>query len=172
MIANGFPKSGNHALVKACELLGVPAEVNHFPYPHPIPDGEQHVLIKRDPRNVVISWMRMQGKPVTPGMFITYCRRFETKSLADSLAEYEPWLHDPRTFVVRYEDLVASDVEMRRLAAHLGVPYIDGAFEELPGLTKSWNPVRSDFRIIWTPDAATFWNDYGGPSLLARWGYS
>ncbi len=56
VIANGFPKCGNHALVKALELLGIPADVNHLSFAEGIPAGARHILIVRDPRNVVLRW--------------------------------------------------------------------------------------------------------------------
>lgn len=164
----GFAKSGNHALVKAVQLLGQPCSVDHIEYAGPI---GQHVFIKRDPRNVVCSWLRFNGQPVTPGMFITAFRLFQTGALVDELAAYEGWLSDPGTLVVSYEDLTASDAEMRRIAAYLGVPYIEGAFADLEGLTATWFAQHSDYRTIWTPEVEAVWVAEGGPALLARWGY-
>ena len=163
---NGFPKSGNHALVKALQLLGQPCRVNHIKVGEPV-EG-RHVFIKRDPRNVICSWLRFNGQPVTPGMFLTTFAQFQERSLIAELAEYEGWLAG---FVVRYEDLIASDVEMRRIAEHLNIPYIDGAFEALPGMTRTWFADHSDYRTIWTPDVESVWIANGGPELLARWGY-
>ncbi len=166
--ANGFPKSGNHALVKALQLLGLPCEVNHLPFGSVI--AGRHVLIKRDPRNIVCSWLRFNNKPVTPGMFIAAFRQFQTGTLVDEMVEYEGWLN-PLTLIVRYEDLIADDAELRRIANELGVPYIEGAFEALPGLTRTWYADHSDYRTIWTPDVEAVWSAEGGPELLVRWGY-
>ena len=101
-------------------------------------------------------------------MFLTAFLQFQERSLIDELAEYEGWLAG---FVVRYEDLIASDAEMRRIAEHLNIPYIDGAFEALPGMTRTWFADHSDYRTIWTPDVESVWILNGGPDLLARWGY-
>lgn len=139
----GFAKAGNHALVKAVQLLGQPCEVTHVAYVGPI---GQHVFIKRDPRNIVCSWLRFNGRPVTPGMFITALRLFQHASLVEELAAYEGWLTDPQTLVVSYEALIASDAEMRRIAAYLDVPYLDDAFSELEGLTSTWFAQHSDYR--------------------------
>ena len=166
---NGFPKSGNHALVKAVQLLGQPCEVNHLPFGESV--AEKHLFIKRDPRNIVCSWLRFKGLPVTPGMFITAFRDFDGRSLIDAMAEYEGWLHDASTCVVRYEDLVADDACLRGIAAFLEIPYLTGSFENLPGLTRTWFAEHSDYRAIWTPDVETVWVEEGGPALLARWGY-
>lgn len=165
---NGFPKCGNHALVKAVQLLGQPCSVEHTPFTAPI---GQHILIKRDPRNVVCSWLRFNRQPVTSGMFLTSFRLFQGGTLVDEMAEYEGWLADPETLVVKYEDLIASDAEMRRIAAYLGVPYLDGAFEELPGMTRTWYADHSDYSLVWTPEVEAVWVAEGGPELMARWGY-
>lgn len=166
---NGFPKSGNHALVKAVQLLGAPCEVNHIPFGSEVKD--KHVFIKRDPRNVLCSWLRFNGQPVTPGMLITSFRRFQDRSLVEEMAEFEGWLTDSNTLVVAYEDLISSSAEMQRIADYLDTPYINGAFEALPGLTRTWFAEHSDYRAIWTPEVEAAWVAEGGPELLARWGY-
>lgn len=55
-LCNGLPKSGTHALEKAVQLLGRVTELDHVPYSDKR-EGRQ-LLIKRHPRNVVISWLR------------------------------------------------------------------------------------------------------------------
>ena len=170
VFTNGFPKSGNHALVKACELLGVPCKVNHRGTQEGLPEGTtHHLLIVRDPRDVVISMLRFNRQPVTPGMFIARLRCFEFAHLVEEMALFEPWLKT--AFVVRYEDLIRDSTEMERIAAHLGTPYFEGTWEELPGLTYTWNDVHSDYRKIWNPHLEETWAKDGGKELLARWGY-
>jgi hypothetical protein len=167
---NGFPKHGNHALVKAVQMLGVPCMVNHIPFGRSV--GEKHVFIKRDPRNGLVSWLRMNGQPEIPGMFITAFRLFQSNSLVAELAEYEGWLHDAGTLVVRYEDLISGPDEIMKVAAYLGASYQPTAFENLPGLTRTWTgPNHSDYRVLWTPEVEAVWNVEGGPELLSRWGY-
>lgn len=166
---SGFPKSGCHALAKACQLLGQPCRPLHLPY-FSVPHGP-HIFIKRDPRNILVSWLRFSEQPVTPGMAITAFRRFQTRPLVDEMAEYQGWLTDPGTLVVRYEDLIADDAEMRRIADHLGVPYIDGAWASLPRLTYSWRWPHSTWQAVWTPEVDAVWQSEGGPELMAAWGY-
>ena len=169
VITNGFPKSGNHALVKAVQLLGQPCHVNHIAFGEAM-EG-QHIFIKRDPRNILCSWLRFNGQPVAPGMLITAFRNFQGRPLVAEMAEYEGFLNDASTHVVRYEDLIADDSCLRGVAAFLQVPYLEGAFENLPGLTRTWFADHSDYRAIWTPEVEAVWNAEGGPELLARWGY-
>lgn len=176
--ATGFPKHGNHALVKALQLLGCPARVRHIPWAEESAYRDApRVFIMRDPRDAIISMLRMHRHPVTPGMFLTWFRAWRTDDgpegvpLALAMAEYEGWLTDPDTLVVRFEDLKADSQALRRIAAHIGVPYLEGAWESLPGLTRTWNDTPSDYRIIWTPEIEAAWNAEGGSALLARWGY-
>lgn len=171
IIANGFQKAGNHALVKACQLLGVPCDVNHTPFGQLPKDTTKHILITRDPRNIIVSWLRFRNNPVTPGMFITKFRKFDTDSLVNQMKMYEGFLTDPNTLVVKYEDLVSSPAEMKRIADYLGVPYLDGAFEELPGMTRTWNDEHSDYKKIWTPEVEKVWVGEGGNDLLKKWNY-
>ena len=167
--ANGFPKSGNHALVKAMQLLCIDCQIHHLPFGSPV--AEKYVFIKRDPRNVLCSWLRFNGQEVTPTRFLGAFRRFQTRPLIEELADYEGWLTDRKTLIVRYEDLISDNTEMSRIAGFIEVPYVDGAFEELPGMTRTWFDNHSNFMNIWTPEVAAVWADEGGNELLKRWGY-
>lgn len=174
---NGFYKHGNHALMKACELLGLPQDIypNHIPFDEGLPkDVTHHLFIKRDPRNAIISALRFQNKDVTSGTFISYFREFSYEgkkgSYIENIAPFEPWLTDPKTFVIPFEDLVATDGGMRAIAEYLGVPYL-GGFDALPGLTKTWTGNLSNFADIWSPEVEKIWDAEGGNELLKRWGY-
>jgi len=167
-ILNGAPKMGNHALWKACELLGIASSgVQHIPHvdADAVPDGPL-VFIRRDPRNALVSWVRFEGMPVTQGTLISATPRYLAM-----IAPFEGWLSDPRAHVVRFEDLVASDAAMRGIAAHVGVPYLDDAWPNLPNHTKTWTGRLSDWREHWTPAVDAAWAAAGGPALLERWGY-
>lgn len=166
---SGFPKSGTHALEKAVQLLGQPCQAEHLLYGAPVHD--KHIFIKRDPRNIVCSWLRFNRKSVTPGMFLSSFRQFQSASLVEEMAAYVGWLDEGNTLVVRYEELIASDVCMRGIADYLEVPYLSGAFTELEGLTITWFAVHSDYRKLWTPEIQNVWSAEGGPELLTRWGY-
>jgi len=171
VFCNGFPKSGNHALVKAVELLGLPARVNHVPFigMQTAPINQPHVFIVRDPRNVIVSWLRFNRKSVTPGTFLAAFRKFQDRPLVEEMADYAPWLEIGH--VVSYEALIAGPLSMRKMASYLGVPYLEGAWQELPGLTVTWNAVKSDYRSVWTPAVIKAWYGEGGGELLTRWGY-
>lgn len=173
---SGHPKSGCHLLTKAVQLLGVNCGVEHLECPVTVlpsmfEDGK-HVFIKRDPRNVVISWLRFHGRPATRGMFMTALSDFyQGRTLAESFARYEGWLDDPHTLVIRFEDLSTEKSELVRIAEYLNVPYLDDAWPALPGGTMSWSGKHSDYREIWTPQVERAWDQAGGGALLKRWRY-
>ena len=72
IICNGFPKCGVHALSKACGLLSLPSQLGHFTWEERDKAfaGDKHVLIIRDPRNALISRLRMDGQQLTSGNII------------------------------------------------------------------------------------------------------
>lgn len=169
--ANGFPKAGNHALVKGLQLLGVNCSVQHIPFADGVPEDRPHVFIRRDPRNIVCSWLTHMGKPVTQGMFIAHLHKFEVAPFAEELTAFAGWLDDARTIHVRYEDLVYNAQGLKDLAGKLGVPYLDDAYPNLPGMTVSWQKKHANWAEIWGPPVEHAWNSIGGPRLLERWGY-
>lgn len=167
----GFPKAGTHALKKACELLGRPALSGHWrPSAFPRPDGDVLFII-RDPRDLPLSYLRFMRRTVSEGTYLSLLRHHEgvDEAMIPALRDFGGWMATVPTF--RYEALIADDREMRRLADTIGEPYLDGAWELLPGLTATWNPVHSDHRTIWTPRIADVWDSLGGNALLEEWGY-
>jgi hypothetical protein len=172
VLTTGPEKAGNHALVKAVELLGIPCEVEHRKYNEGLPVRAKHLFIKRDPRNMILSMLRFEGKQINVGMYLTYFRRYcEQKSLVNYLDKFESWLRHPNTLVIKYEELIESDKVMRQIAEYLGISYIEGSFELLPGITHTWTGMLSDYKVIWTPQIESIWNNEGGPKLLKAWGY-
>lgn len=161
ILCNGLPKSGTCALTRAVELLGAEACHAHYEYGtrQVLPETYRHVLVKRDPRNVVISALRYFDRPITLSEFNGM---FETWFVKDS-PKYLPWLSNPAVLVIRYEDLIASAYAMRLIAQCIGVPYVEGAFERLPGHTVTWKPQHSDYRELGASVA---------PEILSQWGYA
>lgn len=169
----GFPKHGNHALAKAVQLLGVPCQVIHIPWSEEMAYRDApRLMIVRDLRDALVSWLRMKQLPVTPGMVMTRLRQWaddESGTLVEQLAKYEGWLDDPTTLKVKYESLVETPLIMQWIADHLGVPYPAGAWEQLAGGTRTWNRIPSDYEPVWTPDVEQVWQEIGGPAALERW---
>ena len=78
--ANGIPKSGTHALAKTIQLLGVPCEMAHEPYVSK--PGGKTICTFRNPRNILVSWLRFTGQPVTPRLLIEQMQAFEGEGIA------------------------------------------------------------------------------------------
>lgn len=173
VIASGHPKSGCHALVKALHLLGWPCQVEHRAFGSDL-GGRPHIFIKRDPRNVAVSWVRWLKQPVTEGTFIAACRNMANtwRALPASLADYEGWLTHTGTLVVSYEALIASPEEINRMARHLGSEVPADAWPNLLGGTATWSGQPSDWREVWTPGLQRHWQSIGGAELLRAWGYT
>lgn len=177
LCVNGCPKSGNHALLKAIDLLGVPSGyVNHIEFGQTLPRGTtKHIFIKRDPRNIIISWLRYCNKVVTVQEFILTAQR-DTVCSVRKIANYAPWINTPHTYVVKFEDLVSNEDTMRLLAKYLQIQYIEGTFFNLAGNTPTWTGLKnisnySDYKKIWNDELEIFWKNNGGSELLAAYGY-
>ena len=151
---------GSRRLLAVTEVVGMEGSVV----------TTQDIFVSRDPRTIGTSKLREEGQPAPPGMFLQKFRRFRDRSLRAELADYAPWLRQAG-WRVRYEALVTSATTMEGLALYLGVPYVAGAFDELPGLTRTWTGQPSDYRTIWTPEVEHAWNHEGGLELLKVWGY-
>jgi hypothetical protein len=182
VLVNGFPKSGTHALVKGCQLLGLlPANdqfeagrvmLGHFPHPGPFPRGTQHLHIIRHPRNCLISMCRFKGMPVTTGFLLGHLQRYGEHGPMAALARgFLPWLSVPTVHTLRYEDLMASDAALRGVAAFLDLPYLEDAFANLPGLTMTWTGSPSRWEDHWNADLDRAWVDSGMADVQARLGY-
>lgn len=167
--AHGHPKHGCHMLTKAVELLGVPCSVEHIKHADK-PAGDKSVFIKRDPRNALVSWLRFRGITVAQGTLITAMQDFDGMPYAQSLSEYAGWLSEPGVHVVEFEALRTNEQTLRDIAAYLGVPYLDDAFQSLPGGTFTWTGSLSDYRPLWTPAVQAAWDEHC-PGVLAAWGY-
>jgi len=170
-ITSGHPKSGCHMLVKAMHLLGWPCYVQHLEHK---PDATgRHVFIKRDPRNVVLSWVRHFKQPVTTGTVIAAMRNVANtwKPINESLRLYEGWLTHPGVLVVSFEQLSTDAAQLERIATYMGGTVPADAWANLPGDTATWTGKHSDWSAVWNSEIDKHWTDIGGPAILKTWGY-
>jgi len=162
---NSFPKSGTHALQKALMLLGIESLITHTPYPDEV-EGT-HLFIRRDPRDAICSKIRWDGLPVTQGTFLLYLKRKDVRAIN----LFTPWIRRA-DFVVQYEALIRDETEMKRIAEFMDVPYLDDAFTNLHGATRTWQEgARSDHRAIWTPLLQEKLEESIGVNTVEEWGY-
>lgn len=185
VIANGFPKTGTHALKKAIELLGL-TRVQHMHQPHhratggkPFKFDGRMVIVYRHPRNVLVSTCRALGNATASGNLIGLIRDHRSPfspsdvgSMARAYRAYLPWRDDKRCLVVRYEDLVSSDASLRRMAGYLGVPFLDDAFANLPGLSPTWSGAPSRWQDHWSEAVEAVWIEAGMQALQEELGYA
>lgn len=166
--ANGIPKSGTHALAKTIQLLGVPCEMAHEPYVSK--PGGKTICTFRNPRNIIISWLRFTGQPVTQGMLIETMQTFESEGIAAAGSKYTPYLTDPDVLCVRYEDLYTDGgATVAQIADFLGVPVLDDCYPNITGLTMTWTGSPSQWQDHWTDAIGAAWKEYGGEELEAAW---
>jgi hypothetical protein len=170
LILNGIAKAGNHALQKACALHGVDLQIHHIYYADKVA-GEKYLFITRHPRNIICARLQdaMQQRVTPIGL------QYGLADLGDTIrkmhVDFLGWLTDPDTTVIRYEELVGSDRVMRQIASALGVAYVEGSWEQLPGGTDTWSGHPSDWTKIWTDKAQAIWESVGGPEMEAAYGY-
>lgn len=151
-------------------MLGHHADIGHYPMTDPLPHEfetlEKLLFIKRDPRNMIVSGMRDKGMPVCQGAFLSYFRSPEFQEIH----HFTPWLKID-CFQTSYEALMADDRELRRLAEYLGIPFLDDAWNNIPGHTRTWRVPHSDYTQVWTPTVREQWIAEGGNEILRDWGY-
>lgn len=168
VIVNGFWKHGTHAGVKACELLGVPAETSHWQWGDKMPKHTHHVFMKRDPRDGFVSWVRATRTKTEPrqGHIIATMRE-----QIPQLHKYRRWLKEDGVFVCELKELRANDVQIKRLAEYLRVPYLEDAFAGIESPSPTWNLTQTNYLDFWTSPIEAVWQELGGPQILVEWGY-
>ena len=169
ILSNGHPKTGTHALNKTIQLLGVPSQVVHFPYSEK--PEEKSVCIFRNPKNVIISWLRFTGKPVTQGMIIEQIKNHAERGILESCSDYTPYL-DTDVLCVRYEELLTDEGEtVEKIAKYLDVPVLEDCYPNIQGMTVTWTGEPSNWEDHWSDEIQKAWDENGGPELEAAWKY-
>lgn len=170
---HGVSKGGTHALIKAVELLGAPAADTsmHREGYEGATTGPGSVFIYRHPRNSLVSSVRMHKEEiVTEGYLIGAMYNVYSRWMDG----YLPYLSDPVVLAIRLEDLREDGgATLRQIANHIGRPYLDNAYERLPGMTYSWHePDKwSHWQDHWTPAVDEAWSKERGPEIEKAFGY-
>ncbi len=161
-VLNGLPRSGNHALQKACALLGVELRVEHYHYSEKVP-GWKYLYVTRNPRSMAVAACRAPKPHVaTPEGIIAQIREYRyIMPLADLLADRAMWLVDPDVHAISYEELTGSPAGIERLAGLLGVMATGGEFAKLPGGTLSWTGGSDGWQAYWTDAVEAVWQESG-----------
>ena len=177
----GAPKSGNHLLVHAVQLLGIADVVmSHDPKDR----GDKTIMIYRNPRNVMVSWVRFTAPRYAQGYLMGAIRKTYADDLSGYFRSFSLLLNDPGILSVKFEDLINhSQRELEKMANHLGVEVLDDASESLivqtvtasPGLSKNNQSVLSDWKQPqwkWSNKIEREWLAAGGAEIERAFGYA
>ena len=166
ILCNGIPKSGTHALLKAVQLLGcVNARQDHVAYRSDMDRRvKKHIYIHRDPRDMLVSWVRFSCPAVTKGYLIGAIKDYGALgcSIAEAIERFDDWIGAPSVLTVEFQALTSDDREMRRIAKYLDVPFLDDAFDNLEGGTPTWTGKLSHWEDYWSAEVDDAWWEYFG----------
>lgn len=152
ILCNGAPKTGTNLLLKAIRMF--PGQMHnckhgHVPYDqrNKLQKFTKHVQIYRNPRNQLISWLRMKNIPPT------------LKNMAEQMPvimkynnEHEIWLRKAALLnihVVRFEYLLTDPNELQKLADYLKLDLIPNHFEKLWGGSYTFTNNLSNWQDHW-----------------------
>ena len=162
---NGSPKTGTHLLVKAVRMFGGDAMLashNHNPKL-----SSAHIHIIRNPRNALISYLRMQKIDLLRVNIIKEMTRFITE-----YSEYINLLNRDDVLTVTFENLLTDESELLKISKFIGLPLIDNHFRKLWGQTNTFTGELSNWREHWGNKVAKAWHELGGTLLETQLGYA
>jgi len=161
---NGSPKTGTHLLVKSVRMFNsVLVSHNH----NPKLSSDKHIHIKRNPRNALISYLRMDKVELTPNNIIN-----RMKTFIDEYSKYIHLLDDKAILNVSFEDLLTDENELKRIAEYIDLPLVDNHFKLLWGNTMTFTGSLSNWRDYWCNDIVDSWFIFGGVELERALGYN
>lgn len=165
---NGSPKTGTHLLQKAVVLFGVDYLLTK--YTHSLDEKEiegKHLHIIRNPRNVLISWMRFNKNNFNEKDIIN-----TIPSIIKEMKEYTKWLDDKNVFNTKFEILLTDPNELIKIGKFLGEKPIDNHFKLIWGGTKTFTNSLSNWREYWSDSIGIAWEKSGGLELENVLGYN
>lgn len=119
------------------------------------------ITIIRDPRNVLVSylrWTHKEGKPRAPIDLVDAMDHFFRRPFQQVYRGFLDWRVQGE--VVRYEDLTAENLPTT-------VQLYSGAAQD----RDTWTKAPSDWRDWWTERVERKWRSIGGPALVTEAGY-
>ena len=166
ILCNGSPKTGTHLLVKAVRLFGGDAQLsNHNHNPNL---SEPHIHIIRNPRNALISYLRMSKIELLRSNIIKEMPRFIAE-----YSEYIKLLDRKDVLTVTFENLLTDESELEKISAFIDLPLIDNHFRKLWGQTMTFTGELSNWRDHWAHTKIDRkWQEYGGLALESALGYA
>ena len=171
LYCGGAPKSGTNLLLKAIELFGTDEVRKHhygFYKPYPYEDKPHpQVQIIRNPRNVLISWVRFMNLPRNDTTIIK-----SMDFMLDYLNDHYPCIADDRWYTVRFEELLSDPKVIKGIANYLKLKPIENHFEKLYGDTVTFTGDLTKWKDWWTEEVNQAWINKGGNKLELEMGYN
>jgi len=168
IVCNGAPKTGTHLLLKTVYLfggLGYTAKHEHKPFVESF--NCKHIHIRRNPRNVLISYIRhFDNADLSKRNIIKHM-----PIVIEEMKPYIPWIKDKNTLNVTFEDLLTDEKELSRIADYLGFDLAYDHFKKIWGNTSTFTGNLSNWRDWWDEEIDKEWDKNGGRALEAMLGY-
>jgi hypothetical protein len=155
LYCTGAPKTGTHLLLKALHLFGgkglaaVHSHKDHYSKWN-IDDKRVHII--RNPRNVLISWVRYQKLPRNDNTIIG-----SMDYIIKRINGHFGWLAENTVLTVRFEELLTNPDILKLISKHINMPLIDNHFELLWGDTLTFTNDLTDWKDFWTDDIQEAW---------------
>ena len=170
LYCGGAPKSGTNLLLKALKLFGTDEVRKHhygFYKPYPYEDKPHpQVQIIRNPRNVLISWVRFMKLPRNDTTIIK-----SMDFMLDYLHDHFPSIADDRWHTVRFEELLSDPQVLQGIGDYLGLTLIENHFEQLWGDTVTFTGDLTMWEDWWTETVHEAWSKKGGVKLENKMRY-
>lgn len=165
---NGSPKNGTHLLLNSVRLFGgVCFTAQHKHEPNLIlSKDDKHIHIVRNPRNALISYMRMNNIDLSVKNISN-----EIPRLIEEQSSYLHYLRDTKTLNIKFENLVSSDKELNRMAKYLDMRLIDDHFDKSKKGVATWTGRLSNWVEVWEGKINSAWIVNGGLELEQKMGY-
>ncbi len=169
LFCTGSPKTGTHLLLKAVHLFGEECdEAVHSHKDHNVrwSAEDKRVHIIRNPRDVVISWVRYQHLPRNDRTIIK-SMSFMIKCMLGHVG----WLNEPHCLTVRFEELLKDQKVLESIGSYLNLPLAEDHFESLWGGTSTFTGDLTNWKEFWNDKIDSEWKSRGGVELENKLGY-
>ena len=166
----GARKSGTHLLLKALQLFGGDClQAIHCNKGYDFPwktttDTRVHII--RNPRNVLISWVRWENLPRNNQTIIA-----NMNYIIKCMSGHFGWIGEEHCLTVRFEELLTDPNEIKKIGEYLGKPLRKNHFELLWGDTLTFTNDLTEWRDFWTDEVNAAWIERGGVEIENKMGY-
>jgi|TARA_R110000744_G_scaffold47410_4_gene104400 hypothetical protein len=169
LYCTGAPKTGTHLLLKALHLFGgagLAAIHSHKDHNFRWRVEDKRVHIIRNPRNVVISWVRYQKLPRNNQTIIG-----SMDYIIKRVNGHFGWLKEETVLTVRFEELLTDPSVIKKIGIHIGMAPVDNHFESLWGNTLTFTDDLTNWKDFWNDEVNAAWKAKGGIEIENKLNY-